>query len=367
MRLPQRGEQSVDVDEEETQRMLRHAIDHGVNYVDTAYSYHGGASELVVGRVLQNGYRQKVRLATKMPHWLVAEAKDFDRYLNEQLDRLQAEHIDFYLIHNLNQDSWRKMRELDVFSWAEAAKRDGRIGQLGFSSHTDCETFVEILDAYDDWGLCQIQYNFMDVATQAGIAGLRYAAAKGLPVIIMEPLLGGRLVNPPQQIQVIWDEAPVERSPVDWALQWLWNQSEVSVVLSGMSAMSHVQENLVSADASGIGILSDEELALFSRVQKAYQDLCPIPCTGCRYCMPCPEGVNIPFNLLYFNRGLLYNNVQKPRIRYRVRAERQLASACVACRVCEDKCPQGIPISEWMPVVHEVLGEDQDYEPERYP
>jgi predicted aldo/keto reductase-like oxidoreductase len=367
MRLPLRGEQSVNVDEEQTQRMLHYAIDQGVNYVDTAYTYHGGVSELVVGRALQNGYRERVKLATKLPQWLVAETKDFDKYLNEQLDKLQTEHIDFYLVHALGQDSWQKMRELDLFSWAERAKRDGRIGQLGFSSHAGYETFVDIVDGYDDWAFCQIQYNFMDVDTQAGTQGLQYAAAKGLAVVIMEPLLGGRLVDPPERVQAIWDEAPVERSSVDWALRWLWNQPEVSVVLSGMSAMTHVEENVASADASGQDTLSDEELALYGRVRKAYQDLCPIPCTECKYCMPCPEGVNIPFNLLYFNRGVLYGNVQRSRFRYRGRPQSQLAISCVGCRECEDKCPQSILISEWMPLVHEVLAEGGDYDPERYP
>ena len=348
------------IDEAEAAKMLRYAIDQGVNYVDTAYPYHGGNSEPFVGRVLQDGYREKVRLATKLPSWKIEEPEDFDTYLNEQLERLQTDHIDFYLLHALREKWWHKLHDLGVLEWAERAKADGRIGHLGFSFHDEYEVFQEIIDAYD-WTFCQIQYNYMDIETQAGTRGLEYAASKGIAVVIMEPLLGGRLVAPPEPIQEIWSKAPRERTPADWALQWLWHQPEVSVVLSGMSAMDHVEENVVSADASGVGTLTEEELAVIERVRKTYEELCPIPCTQCNYCMPCPHGVDIPRNFKIYNEGMMYDKPDHARRSYEMVDEEKRASACIACLECEDQCPQSIPISDWMVHVQEVLGENAPY------
>jgi len=362
MRLPTRGSHD-EIDEPEATRMVRWAIDHGVNYLDTAYPYHGGNSERFVGRVLQDGYREKVRVATKLPAQHVTTAEDFDRILNEQLEKLQMEHVDFYLLHGLNKDRWYKLRDLGVIGWAEGAMADGRIGHLGFSFHDTYEVFKEIIDAYDGWTLCQIQYNYMDVNEQAGIRGLCYAASKGLAVVVMEPIRGGRLVNPPEPVQRLWDSAPVKRTPAEWALLWVWNHPEVSVTLSGMSTMEQVQQNVACADASGPNVLTEEELALIDRVRETYQELCPIPCTQCRYCMPCPNGVNIPRNFQIFNEGAMYNRVEDARRSYeRWLSEEERASACVQCRQCEELCPQQIPISEWMPNVHRVLGEGQPYE-----
>ncbi len=361
MRLPTVEGKSENIDEPEATRMLRYAIDHGVNYVDTAYGYHGGNSERVVGRALKDGYREKVRLATKLPCWLVKTAEDFDRLLDEQLGKLQTDHIDFYLLHALNRESWHKMRDLGVREWAQKPLGDGRVRYLGFSFHDDFDAFKEIVDAYD-WTFCQIQYNYMDVENQAGTKGLQYAAAKGMAVVIMEPLLGGRLVNPPQPIQALWDGAPVRRSPADWALQWLWSQPEVSVVLSGMSTMQQVEENLASASASGVGTLSEADLALIAQVRERYKALCPIPCTGCGYCMPCPNGVDIPRNFEVYNQGVMYDKAEHSREEYNHWIPQEArASACIQCRECEDKCPQHILISEWMPIVHEVLGEGKPF------
>jgi predicted aldo/keto reductase-like oxidoreductase len=233
---------------------------------------------------------------------------------------------------------------------------------LGFSFHDKYPVFQEIIDAYNGWAFCQIQYNYMDIENQAGTRGLQYAASKGLAVVIMEPLLGGRLVNPPQQIQDLWDTFPTKRSPAEWALQWVWNQPEVSVVLSGMSAMEQVQENLVSADRSGAGSFTPQELELVGQVREQYGQLCPIPCTKCQYCMPCPNGVDIPRNFDLFNTAVMYNVVEKMRGAYTRLAEEKRASACIQCQECESKCPQSIPISEWMPVVHQVLGDGQSLE-----
>ncbi|MFW6082992.1 MAG: aldo/keto reductase [Chloroflexota bacterium] len=359
MRLPT-ANGNENIDEAEATQMLRYAIDHGVNYVDTAYPYHGGESEPFLGRVLQDGYREKVRIATKLPSWKIEEREDFDRYLNEQLERLQTHHIDFYLLHALREDWWHKLHDLGVLEWAEGAQSDGCIGHLGFSFHDEYEVFEQIVDAYD-WTFCQIQYNYMDIDTQAGTQGLEYAASKGLAVVIMEPLLGGRLVDPPDPVKEIWNEAPTSRTPADWALQWLWNQPEVSVVLSGMSTMKHVKENVACADASGVSVLTDEELALVDRVRDAYEALCPIPCTQCNYCMPCPHGVDIPRNFEIYNQGVMYDKPEESRRSYDMLDEEKRANACVACLECEDECPQSIPISDWMVHVDEVLAEGAPY------
>ena len=370
MRLPTLNDNWASIDEAEATRMLYHAIDQGVNYVDTAHPYHDGNSESFLGRALKNGYRQKVKLATKMPSWKIESPQDFDKYLNEQLTKLQTDHVDFYLLHSLNGATWHKLRDFGVLDWAERAIAAGRIGHLGFSFHDGYEAFKEIVDAYDRWGMCQIQYNYMDIENQAGFKGLQYAAAKRLPVVIMEPLLGGKLINPPQPVQEIWDTAANKRSAADWALQWLWHQPEVSLVLSGMSTMQQVEQNLASADKSGMNSLTEPEVALFEQVRQTYRQLTAIPCTGCNYCMPCPNDVNIPWNFEIYNSGLMYDKPDSARGQYAWIAEsyrlgisdaNQQAVSCIQCGDCESKCPQSIPISEWMTVIQEVLGENQPY------
>ncbi len=358
------------IDEAEATRMIHYAIDRGVNYLDTAYPYHEGQSEAFLGRALKGGYRDRVMLATKLPSWEIQTAADFDRFLNEQLRRLQVDYVDFYLLHSLNKDWWARLRDLGVREWAEKTMAEGRFRHLGFSFHDDYETFRQIVDEYD-WTLCQIQYNLIDVDNQAGTRGLQYAASKGLAVVIMEPLLGGKLVTPPPPVQAVWDSAPTRRSPVAWALHWLWNQPEVSVVLSGMSTMAQLEENLALADASGIGVLSAEELKLYDQVRARYRELIAIPCTGCRYCMPCAQGVDIPTNLAVYNEGLMYGTPEAARGQYgwfeyafRVQGiydHDVRAAMCIQCGECEAKCPQSIPISQWMPVIHSALGENGPY------
>ncbi len=368
MRLPVLNDVYADIDEPEATRMLHYAIERGVNYVDTAYNYHRGSSERFLGRALQGGYRDKVRLATKLPAWEVKVPADFDRLFDEQLERLQTDHVDFYLLHAMNHIWWPKVRDLGVLEWAERTIAAGRIRGLGFSFHDEYPVFQEIVGAYDKWVLGQIQYNYMDVVWQAGVKGLEYAASKGLAVVIMEPLRGGQLANSPPTIQRLWDTVPEKRTPVDWALQWLWSQPEVSVVLSGMNVMQHVEENLDSASASRIGALTEQELALVDQVREKYQELCPIPCTGCAYCMPCPNGVDIPYNFKRYNEGAMYERENPEEARWwysymveglegEFHREKGQAAQCIQCRECEAKCPQGIPISEWMGRVHQVLGE----------
>jgi predicted aldo/keto reductase-like oxidoreductase len=358
MRLPIIDNDSSRIEEKEATTMIRYAIDHGVNYIDTAYPYHSGKSEIFVGKVLGDGYRQKVKLATKMPCWLVKSKDDFDRYLDEQLERLQTEKIDFYLLHGLNQTSWTKMKELGVLSWAEKALQEKRFQYLGFSFHDDYPAFKSIVDAYDKWTFCQIQYNYMDINNQAGTRGLRYAASRGLAVVIMEPLLGGRIVNPPQPVQEAWDSASSHRTAADWALQWLWDQPEISTVLSGMSTMQQVTENIQSASNSGISSLSQDELDIIDRVRDIYHTLSPIPCTKCDYCMPCPNGVNIPRNFEFYNQAIMYDKIEASRIGYnRWFPAEEHADQCIECLECEDKCPQQIAITTWLPKVHELLSE----------
>jgi predicted aldo/keto reductase-like oxidoreductase len=362
MRLPTIAGDSSQIDEEKATRMLRYGIDHGVNYLDTAYPYHGGNSERLVGRALQDGYREKVKLATKLPTWAVESTDDFNRFLDEQLEKLQTDHVDFYLFHGMRVPRWEIIQKYGLLEQAERALADGRIKHLGFSFHDSYEFFKQVVDGYDNWAMCQIQYNYMNEEHQAGTKGLEYAAANGLAVVVMEPLLGGKLAAPPQSVQALWDTAANKRSAVDWALQWLWNRPQVSVALSGMSTMEHVVQNVSSANTSSTGHLSEEELDLVSRVRDKYEDLCPVPCTQCRYCMPCPNGVDIPRNFSRLNEAAMYNTFANARRGYTRMPEEARASACIQCRQCEELCPQSIEISEWMPLIHEVLGEGRAYE-----
>ena len=349
---------SPDIVEAEALRMVRHAIDNGVNYLDTAYPYNEGQSEVVLGKALRDGYREKVRLATKLPVWMVGGPADFDRFLNEQLKKLQTEHIDFYLLHALNRNRWRNIvLKHGLLARAEAAFADGRIRHLGFSFHDEYEGFEEIVNGSDLWSFCQIQYNYMDTENQAGTRGLKMAAGKGLAVVVMEPLMGGRLANPPKDVREAMERFPVRRSPVEWALEWLWDQPEVSVVLSGMGSMTQVEENLRSADRSHVGSFSAAEQALIAEVREKYRTRMAIPCTKCNYCMPCPNGVWIPANFEFFNYAHLYDDVEGARFRYKIfLTEEQRSSACIDCGTCADLCPQQIEIAEWMPRVSALLG-----------
>src|SRR5450759_88319 len=356
-------ERAGNIDEDQAIRIIRHAIDKGVNYVDTAYPYQAGNSERVLGNALKEGYREKVKLATKSPVQLIEKADDYDRYLDEQLEKLQTDHIDYYLLHGLGAKSWKLVQDLGVLRRAESAVEDGRIGHIGFSFHDGYDSFQEIVDGYDRWEMCLIQHNYMDIENQAGTKGLRYAASKGLAVLIMEPLLGGNLANPSREIKAIFDEYDASRSPADWALQWLWSQPEVSCVLSGMRSLEQVDENIRSADASGIHPMSEEEMNLIERGRQKIKERGAIHCKQCGYCSPCPNGVDIQTNFELYNQGLMYDELVIPRFLYFGRLdEKERAGSCEQCGECEEKCPQEIPISEWMPRVHAVLGEGKPYE-----
>jgi predicted aldo/keto reductase-like oxidoreductase len=360
MRLPVLNNDFGNVNQPEAIRMIRYAIDHGVNYVDSAYGYHYGNSEVVVGKALQDGYREKVRVATKLPCYEVSSYQDFDRLLNEQAKRLQTEKIDFYLLHGLNRVEWPKVRNLGVIKWAEDAIAQGRIGCLGFSFHDDYEVFQEIIDAYDNWTLCQMQYNYMDEEFQAGTRGLHYAHRKGLAVVVMEPLRAGRLARPPEKVAGLWENAPVQRTPQEWGLRWVWNHPEVTVVLSGMSTMRQVEENVAYAEHSQPHNLTAEELALIKRVRDAYLSLSQISCTACRYCMPCPNGVDIPRIFELYNDAIIYNDHHHPRWAYSANSpgilkEENRADKCIQCGQCVEKCPQKLPIPELLEKAHAYL------------
>jgi predicted aldo/keto reductase-like oxidoreductase len=358
MRLPIVGNDFGNINESEAIRMMHYAFDHGVNYVDSAYVYHKGNSEVVIGKALKDGYREKVKVATKLPIWMVDSPADFDRFLNEQLKRLQIDKIDFYLLHDLNKIRWPKLRDLGVLKWAEGAITDGRIGYFGFSFHDTYDVFQEIIDAYDNWTLCQIQYNFMDEELQAGKRGLEYAHKKGLAVVAMEPIRGGRLARTPETVARLWADAPVKRSPQEWALHWVWNHPEVTLALSGMSTMQQVIENVAYAERSQPHSLTADEMALIGRVRDTYLSLNQISCTGCRYCSPCPSGVEILRVFEMYNEALIYNSVAEQRKIYRdpekFRKE-GLADNCNKCEQCVEKCPQKLAIPELLEKAHAFL------------
>ncbi|MBL4935247.1 aldo/keto reductase [Clostridium sp. YIM B02515] len=357
MRLPFLDEDDSKINEEEAINLIRYAIDNGVNYLDTAYPYHKGNSELLVGKALKDGYREKVKLATKCPVWLVKNHEDFNKYLNEQLEKLQTDHIDMYLLHALSKERWEDLKKLNVFKFLEEAVQSGKVKYVGFSFHDELPVFKEIVNSYN-WDFCQIQYNYMDTDYQAGKEGLKLAASKGMAVIIMEPLKGGKLAkNPPQEVQSLWNTAEVKRSAADWALRWIWNHKEVTLLLSGMGAFDQVVENIKIADNSISDSLNKEELELVDKVKEKYNELIKVNCTACNYCMPCPFGVNIPRNFALLNESSMYNDINGYSHAYNnFMAENDRANHCKECGLCETKCPQNLPIRQHLKEVHAALG-----------
>ena len=363
MRLPLTGENMGDVDVEESVRMMRYAIDQGVNYIDSGYMYHNGKSETTIARTLEDGYREKVKIATKLPVRMVESPDTFDDYLNEQLERLKTERIDFYLLHGLNGESWPQVRDWGILDWADKKLAEGKFSYFGFSFHDEYDVFKDIIDSYDNWTMCQIQYNFMDVDYQAGRRGVEYAAEKGLAIVVMEPLRGGLLTQAaPDPVAKIWEQTQVTRSPAEWGLLWVWNQPEITMALSGMSTMAQVEENVEIAGRAEPGILSSDELDVIARVKEAYHGLRPIPCTGCAYCMPCPNGVDIPHVFQLYNDAVMYDNMEMGKFRYQndgILKEEQRGDRCIECGECLDACPQSIEIPEWLKKAHEELGPEE--------
>ncbi|WP_181686229.1 aldo/keto reductase [Halorhabdus salina] len=354
MRLPTEGDDDT-IDRQRAIEMIRTAIDEGVNYVDTAWPYHGGESERVVGEALTDGYREEVSLATKMPSWKLETNDDLEEYFQRQLDRLDTDHVDCYLLHALNRDFWDTYQGLDTFEWLQQKQAEGKIGHVGFSFHDDPDLFEEIVDAYD-WDFCQIQYNYLDQEFQAGRAGLEYAAERGLGVIVMEPLRGGTLATDlPEPVREAFEQASSDRSPVEWALQWLWDQPEVSTVLSGMSALDQVRENAALAAQSGVEQFSDDDQRTVERARERFEELMGVDCTGCDYCTPCPTGVEIPRNFDLYNRLEMGDDPEAVLGEYDDMDEQARADACVACGECEPACPQNLEIISLLEETHTQL------------
>ena len=358
MRLPVRMQS---INQKLAEKQILYALDQGVNYFDTAVPYHNGKSEPFLGKVLsKNGCRDKVKISTKLPHWNARTQKDMGRILDEQLSRLQTDHIDYYLIHGLVGELWEKAKNNGVIEFLDDALKKGKIINAGFSFHGLAEEFNGIVDDYD-WTFCQIQYNYLDTKNQAGTAGLQYAASKNLAVMIMEPLRGGNLAKtPPPSVEKIWAKADHKKTPVAWSLAWIWNHPEVTVVLSGMNNDDHIAENLALAEKALPNSLSEKEGKLVEEAAAEFRRLMKVGCTGCQYCMPCPAGVNIPscfdlynsrhvfkdkrakFVYLFFNGGIV---TDKPT----------LASMCVQCEACLEKCPQHLPIPDFLTEVKEDM------------
>ena len=374
MRLPPRKINRLRAETDESIQLIRHGIDQGINYIDTAWPYHLGDSERIVGEALKDGYRERVYLVTKLPMFMVRRTEDFDRYLNAQLEKLQTDYLDIYLFHSMNAGQFEKMKSLGLIKKMDEAKRQGKIRHIGFSFHDIQPVFKEIIDYYN-WDMTQIQYNYMDTAAQATTNGMEYAHSKGIAVVIMEPLKGGMLANPPQEALDLMKSAESRRTPVDWALQFLWNRPEVATVLSGMGNKQMVDENCASADRSGIGSLNEKEEKMLTDLADIYRSKILVPCTGCEYCMPCPYGVNIPRNFAILNNvSLATTGIRRFRTK---RSYKRLAntkdtldkenpngnaSICVNCGKCLEKCPQHIQIPDELKKVDAILGHREPIE-----
>jgi predicted aldo/keto reductase-like oxidoreductase len=379
MRFPMLDKTTVD--KEEAIKMIRYAIDNGVNYIDTAYPYHNGESEVIVGKALQNGYRERVHLTTKLPIWLVKRREDFDKFLSEQIERLQTK-PDIYLFHGLNDQRLEKIKKLKLFEKMELAKNNGLFKYVGFSFHDTFNVFKKIIDYYK-WDCCQIQFNYLDVEYQAGIKGVRYAGDKKIALIIMEPIRGGQLAVPKDkldskpEIKAALTKSKINKTMADLALQFVWHYQEVSVALSGMSKMQHVKENIKSANTSGTNHLTKEELQIISELREAYNKYNLVSCTSCKYCLPCPNNVSIPWVFRLLNEISYWGKERKERIKFFYNRmaktleelEKKLADGdevdgaatlCVQCGECLDKCPQKIDIPDVMEKINAIFEEGKE-------
>lgn len=353
MRMPILDNDHSKIDWDQGKAMIDYALENGINYFDTAYPYHREQSEGFLGKALANK-RKDVFIADKLPVWKVEEYSDFDKLLNEQLQRLGTDYIDFYLLHALEKKRWKKVKDLGVLTWLEEKKKEGKIKHIGFSFHDELKVFKEIIDSYN-WEFCQIQYNYMDTDFQAGEEGMKYADGKGIDVIIMEPIKGGLLAkNAPDDVLDAVKGIEPKATNVDMSLRWLWQQPEVKLVLSGMSNMQQLSENIGSASAKSMMLNSKEENYI-NKMREAFKSRKLISCTNCKYCMPCPEGVAIPGIFYFYNTANIYNDPKWGKSMYKFLGADHLADKCVACGKCETKCPQSLSIIELLKQADEYL------------
>ena len=357
MRLPFIDEDPTNLNEAESIKMIRYAIDHGVNYLDLGYPYNMSQHERLtrmVSHALKDGYQAKVKVAATLPSPLINSLMDFNRCLNEQLQWLQMDRIDFYLLGRLNREDWPRLQGLGILGWAEEAMIDGRIDKLGFSFHDHFQVLKNILDAYDDWALCQFQYSYMDVDHDPGVSGIKYAFEKGVAVVITEPLRWGRLTKElPESVAEVWASSKQKRTLAGWGMRWVWNHPEVSVVVSDMSNMDQVIENIALADNAEPDSLTVQELVLISKVKEAYRKLRPIPCPSCRACMPCPQGIDVPYIFELYNDAIIYNDVKTARFLYC--SEQHRIDTCTECSACENACAKRLAVMNWLRTTRQLL------------
>jgi len=354
MRMPVINGEYGQIDEEKAIEMIRYALDNGINYIDTAYPYHEGNSETLVGKALKDGYREKAILVTKNPVWKVEKYEDFEKYLDEQLENLGVDYIDIYLLHALGEERWEKIKELGCLRFLDEMIEKGKIKEPAFSFHDKKEVFPKILDSYN-WSLAMIQMNYLDIDDQATVEAIAYAESKGVPIAIMEPLKGGQLANLPESITSLWNDGK-DMTPVERALRWAADFPNVKTILSGMSTLDQMKENIDIASRLEVGVIAEEEAETYLAVKKAIEERAKIPCTDCKYCMPCPVGVNIPGNFMNYNRGFMFEDVDYAAYVYQEKyKDEQRASACVACGKCEPQCPQAIKIIDRLKEVDEGL------------
>ena len=345
MRLPSDSEGNVDT--EEAINTIREGIDGGITYLDTAYMYHGGYSERILGQALKDGYREKVLVADKMPPWFAKKKEDLEVIFNKQLERLDIDTIDIYLIHDIHGSTWELVKEYGVLEFMEQKRAEGKIRYIGFSFHDDYDLFEEVINAYP-WDVCQIQYNYVDVDFQAGRRGLELARSKGIPVIIMEPMKGGKLAGGlPADIDPLWERMSASRPPVDWGFAWVANQPGILTILSGMSSREQLRYNMNLFDSLAPGCLSEADNLVLEDISSKFRELTEYDCTACKYCMPCPLEINIPKIIDLYNQLALFENKEPIYDGYNWVAP-HFASTCVACKKCESICPQKLPVSEIM-------------------
>ena len=355
MRFPKKNGR---VDMEMAQKLIVTAVENGINYFDTAYIYPG--NEAAIGEIFEKtGLRDRVNIATKLPHYLIRSREGMEKLFNEELRRLRTDHVDYYLMHMLNDpEKWQDLKALGVEDWIAEKKSSGAIGQIGFSYHVNSDNFIKLIDAYN-WDFCQVQYNYLDEHSQAGRKGVEYAHSKGIPVIIMEPLRGGRLVNLlPEKATKVFESYPIKRSPAEWGLRWLWDQQAVTVVLSGMNSLEMLEENLRIAASARVGEIDASQRELYAEAVRAINEGMKVGCTGCGYCQPCPRGVDIPGTFAAYNRwhgenrrGAFMDYLKCTTFRKNVSG----ASSCVGCGKCEMHCPQGIEIRRELKEAGKVL------------